>query len=108
MHRPISEADWKLFRQLQPIALERLCERALSDVEKLIASSKKSAHERYLQLYKLLERKEEEIAQAFNDLRRSTAWFQIARIQSQGLFTEEEFERFSPETHQAVKVLMGG
>ena len=29
MSREISEADWKLFRQLHPLALERFCERVL-------------------------------------------------------------------------------
>jgi hypothetical protein len=30
--RQISEADWKLFRQLHALALERFCEGVLSEV----------------------------------------------------------------------------
>ena len=33
MAREISETDWKLFRQLHPIAMERFCERVLSDAK---------------------------------------------------------------------------
>ena len=32
MQRTISESDWKLFRQLHALALERFCERVLSEV----------------------------------------------------------------------------
>ncbi len=35
MVHTISEPDWKLYRQLHPIALERFCQRVLSDLERL-------------------------------------------------------------------------
>jgi hypothetical protein len=47
------------------------------------------------------------LAQAFNDPRRSTAWLQLAIIRSRGLLTDEEFDRFSPETQGAVQVFLG-
>jgi hypothetical protein len=40
--RQISEADWKLFRQLSALALERFCEGVLSEVGRL-ASGKCAA-----------------------------------------------------------------
>jgi hypothetical protein len=79
----------------------------LSDIERLASETGKSAHVRYLAVFKLLQRKDKELADAFDDLRRSTAWCQLAVIRSRGLLTEEEFARFSPETRGAVQVFLG-
>jgi hypothetical protein len=108
MARDISESDWKLFRQLHPLALHRFCERALSEVGRLASETGKSAHERYLTVFRLLQRRDKELAEAFNDLRRSTALLQLAILRSRGLVTDEEFARFSPETRGAVQVFLGG
>ena len=35
MERGINESDWKLFRQLQPLALDRFCQRVLAEVSRL-------------------------------------------------------------------------
>jgi hypothetical protein len=104
MSREIFESDWKLFRELHPIALERFCERLLSDVTELATTTGKTAHERYLALFKLLEDRNEELAGAFDDFRRSTACRQLAIIRSRGLLTDEEFARFSPETRAMVQI----
>jgi hypothetical protein len=108
MARQISESDWKLFRQLHPLALERFCERVLAEVGRLGSAAGESAHERYLAVYKFLQRRDKELAEAFNGMRRSTAWHQLALLRSRGLVTEEEFSRFSPETQSAVQVFSGG
>jgi hypothetical protein len=105
--RSISEADWKVFRQLREVALERFCERVLSEVGRVTSDPDKTAHERYLAVFRLVERRDRELADAFNDARRSTAWWQLARIQSHGLLTEDEMGRFSPETREAVQLLTG-
>lgn len=107
MTRQIPESDWKIFRQLHPVALERFCERTLFEVDRLATDTGKSAHERYLAVFRLLQRRDKELAQAFNDLRRSTAWLQLAIFRSRELLTEEEFARFSPETQGAVQVFLG-
>lgn len=41
MPREITEADWKLFRLLHALALERFCEQVLSDVARLTAEMSK-------------------------------------------------------------------
>ncbi|MCI0379212.1 MAG: hypothetical protein L0215_16510 [Gemmataceae bacterium] len=108
MSRTISEADWKVFRQVRQIALERFCERVLFDIVRLASDAKKSSHERYLAVFKLIEERDQELADAFNDPRRSTAFFQLTRIQANELLTDEEMSRFSPETRAAVQSLLGG
>ena len=107
MPREISEPDWKLFRQLRTIALERFCERALTDLDSLASESGKTAHDRYLNVFELLQRRDRELSDAFDAARRSTAFFQLAAIRSRGLLTDEEFARFSPEARSVVQVMLG-
>jgi hypothetical protein len=107
MARQISESDWKLFRQVHPLALERFCEQVLADVDQLASQTGKSAHDRYLAVFRLLQRRDKELGEAFNDFRRSTAFLQLAILRSRGLVTDEEFARFSPETRAVVQVFQG-
>jgi hypothetical protein len=102
--RSIPESDWKVFRELHQIALERLCERILAEAKEEIERPAKSSHEKYLSLYKLMESRDDEIARGFNDFRRSTALMQIGIIHSMGLLTGEELRRFSPETRQVIEL----
>jgi hypothetical protein len=71
--RAISEPDWKLFRQLHALALERFSECALSELSRLASDAGKGAPERYLAVFELLQRRDKALAEAFDDLRRSTA-----------------------------------
>ena len=106
MAREIGESDWKLLRQLHPAALDRFCGRVLSEVGRLASDTGKSSHERYRAVVELIGRRDGERADAFDDLRRSTALVRLACIRSHGLLTEEEFARFSPETRDAVQLLL--
>lgn len=106
MPHVIKEPDWKLFRELQPVALERFCGNVLTEIEHIGADTSKSVHSRYLTIYKTMERRDKEIAQTFNDLRRSTALFQIAAMKSHNVLTEEEFSRFSEETRRIITALL--
>lgn len=74
MMRQIKESDWKLLRQLHSEALERFCKQILLEIERINSDSAKSFHRKYLDIYEVLLRREKEIAQTFNDLRRSTAF----------------------------------
>jgi hypothetical protein len=103
MERGIHEPDWKLFRQLRLLALDRFCQPVLEEVGRLAADADKSHHERYLAVLELLKRRDGELADAFDNPRRSTALVQLARIQSLGLLSAEEFARFSPETRASVE-----
>jgi len=107
MAQDISEADWQLFRQLHPLALERFCERALAEVSRLAGTAGKSAQERYLAVFKLLERRDKELAEAFNDFRRSTARRQLAILRARHLVTDEEVARFTAETQAVLQVFLG-
>ena len=107
MTREIRESDWKVFRQLHDVALARFCERVLAELRSVASEDGKSAHERYLAAYKLIHDRDRDLADAFNAMRRSTAYIQLAIIRSRGLLTDEEFARFSPEAREVVGMFLG-
>ena len=102
MSREIKEADWKLLRQLHSVALERYCERVVSEIAQLSGDNAQGFHQRYLEIFTIIERRDKEIAETFNDLRRSTALFRIAAFHARGLLTPDEFSRFSDETRSII------
>lgn len=102
MPEKIKEADWKLLSQLRKVALERFCLRILSEIESINTNHAISAHQRYAEIYQIIQSRDKEIAQTFDDHRRSTALHELAMIQHHGLLTSEEFLRFSQETRDAV------
>lgn len=61
----IKEADWKVFRELRKIALERFCKRILLEVQD-VAERDTSYHDRYLQVFRLIHERDDDIAAAFN------------------------------------------
>lgn len=52
----ITESDWKLFRELHTVALERFCERLLSEVGQLASTTGRSNHERYLAIFRRIKK----------------------------------------------------
>jgi phosphopantetheinyl transferase (holo-ACP synthase) len=106
MMRQIKESDWKIFRQIHQEVLERFCERILSELERVNSNRTKGFHEKYLEIWAVLKRRDREMAQAFDGIRRSTAWTQIAIMKRLGLLTEDEIRRFSEETREVVDVML--
>jgi len=98
--RDIKESDWKHFRNLHPILLERYCQQVLQEVGGICLKAETGSHQRYLDLYKLIERCDHEMEQLFDNPRRSTALLQIMAINSRGLFTAEELSQFSQEVRE--------
>ena len=105
MERQLPEKDWKLLRKLAPVALERFCGRVLKDATAIANAPAKTSHERYLELYKLLKKQDRDLASAFDDHRRSTAFIKLAWIYSLGLLTEAELGSFSEETRETALFL---
>ena len=105
--RQIEEADWKIMRQLHSIALERFCQQILLEIERIHADNTKSFHQKYLDIYEVIRQRDREIAQTFNDLRRSTALTILAAMRARYLLSEDEFLRFSQETRDNIALLLG-
>jgi hypothetical protein len=100
----ISEADWKKFKKLRAIALERFAERILNESQAICGETSKGAHERYGELYRLLQKRNKEMAQAFDDFRRSTATICLRDMFIHGLLTDEELSEFSSEVQRVVRI----
>jgi hypothetical protein len=98
----IKPSDWKLFKPLRDLALERFCERVLHEVSRIGSDQKKSKHERYVRIYRLMRKRDKEIDRIFDTLRRSTV-LQICAFRAQDLLTEEELRQFSPEIVTSVE-----
>lgn len=105
--RIIKESDWKVFRELRQIALERFCERVLEGVERIRTDDTKCFHERYLDIYQLTRESDKELAYMFDNPRRSAAIIQLASIEGKGLLTDEEFSKFSQETREVINNILG-
>jgi hypothetical protein len=102
MHN-ISQADWKVFKGLRELALERFCSHVLDDVARISSDHAKSKHDRYLAIYRLMQERDREIDPIFDFLRRSSAVRQLCAFRSRDLLTAEEFKPLSPELRQRVE-----
>lgn len=102
MEQRVTEADWKLLRRLEPVALDRFCRRVLADVARLAADAPGGSHARYLEVFRLLRERDLELAAAFDGTSRSSALVRLARMRWLGVVTDEEFAGFSPAAREAV------
>lgn len=104
--RDIKESDWKLFKPLREIALERFCERVLDEISRINADASKSRHERYLAIYRLVRERDKQIDPIFDSLRRSTMVRQLIAFRSHDLVSEQELRQFSSELKKSVENIL--
>jgi hypothetical protein len=106
MNRQIKESDWTLFRQLHQVALERFCQRVIREINEVTSNCSADYHRRYLEVFTLIMDRNEQMARAFEDMRRSTAIVLLTNIREAGLLTDEEFSEFSNETRTWVESII--
>lgn len=99
------ESDWKAFRELQQIALERFCKRTLEQIQTILRDGSRTHHERYLDVFRLLRQRDDELAHAFNDPRRSRMIGQLVAIYADGLLQPDEMGRFTERTRATIESL---
>ena len=104
--RQIPETDWKLWRELQKLALERFCQKALDDFAKF-KDAEGTAHERYLKLYLLVKQRDKKLGQMFDGPSRSNAVMQLSAAVKARVITRAELDRFTEETRKRVAILTG-
>ena len=100
--RDFKESDWKIFRALHEVALDRFCQRVLATSSEIISDAELGNHERYLKLYKLVRERDKELAHMFDRVSRSAALEQLTLLRRENLVTDDEFARFSSETRDAI------
>ena len=103
----MTNGEWRAFRALREVVLERACERALTSVRKALDASA-SWHQRYLKASRLMMRDHDaDIALAFDNPRRTDMLRQLAVMYRQGWVTDQELEQFSPSTRDSVTLMAG-
>jgi len=105
MNRKIPERDWKYLRKLQPEMLDALCARINQQAIQLLQSTKKTEHEKYLELYRHVNDSDRIVADCFNDWSRSNIWLKILPLRRHGLLTDEHVSQLSEESSELIKVL---
>ena len=106
MGREIKDSDWKIFRRLHPVALDRFCRRVIEEINHATSNCDENYHERHLEVSRLIMDRNDEMARAFDDLRRSNAFILLANIRESQLLTDEEFSEFSSEAREAVELIL--
>lgn len=103
------EVDWKYMSGLKPILLERLCNRILDQLQAECRPEKRSsyAHQQYLQVFKLVQKKDQIIAECFDDWKRSRLLEKIAYLSKHKVITAEELLGLSDETRIILGFLTG-
>jgi hypothetical protein len=107
-HHDPSEADWKIFRRLRDIALQRFCDRTLQELSVLIHADSRSPHERYLAVFDLVQKRNDELARAFDGAARSRMVSHLVEMHELGIVSKEELEQFGPETRRVLDFLVKG
>lgn len=102
------ESDWKKFTKIKKIALERFCESVLDETRVLCDKEDLTAHERYLDIYKIIQTRDKDLGRAFDGHSRSRADQQLRDMYNRGLVTDEELSRFSEETQNLVLLRFTG
>ena len=102
MPKPISEPDWKRFKSLRLLAIERFCNAVHKEAAAITASNEGTAHERYRELYQLMEKRDKEIVQLFDPHTRSRAVRQLVGLCRFGLVAENELNVFSDDMQSSV------
>ena len=102
----IAKTDWKIFKELRELALERFCSRVLDDIARIGSDQAKSKHERNLAICRFIQERDREIDPIFDYVRRSTAVSQLCAFRVRELMTEEEFKSLSSELRERIDNLI--
>lgn len=90
----ISEADWKRFKKIRQVALDRYCTAILEEADGLCNADDSSAHDRYLDLYSLIQKRNKAMKMPFDGLSRSSALLKLKIMIDMGLLSDEEIQSF--------------
>lgn len=100
----ISEPDWKIFKTLREAALDRFSRQILEESVSICSDTDIPAHQRYLKLYDHIRTRDRELANAFDDFRRSTALMCLRLMRRMGLLTDAEISAFSHESRRVINL----
>lgn len=103
----IAERDWKTLRAMKDDVLNAACERILDKAQSVLDNREGRNYQAYLELFKLIEAEDREIALMFDNLKRSTAIQKLIAWRTRGLLADEDVAQFSDETRRILSFLLG-
>jgi len=101
----VPESDWKVFRELREFALDRFYRGVLEELDLLRGDDSQSHHKRYSAIFRMLQKRDDELAHAFDNPRRSQMILQLGAMYSRGLLAPDEIARFTSGTRETVEFL---
>jgi hypothetical protein len=99
-------SEWKKFKKLKEICLERFCDGVLREAENIYRTDDKTAHEKYSNLYDLISARDKELANAFDGLSRGKAFVQLMLMYRMGLVEDNQLEEFEDETKNKIREIV--
>ena len=99
----MKESEWKKFKKLKDICLERFCERVLANASSVVSEKGKTSLDRYYDLYQLIQDEDEDLEKAFDGLSRSKAFMQLLLMYRMKLVEESELDEFEDETKNEIR-----
>lgn len=98
----ISEANWKIFKQIRECALEKYYQQCLNDYVLIAARADMTPRERYLLHYRTVHERDKNLADMFNGLSRSRAFYQLVQIRREGIADPDLVEQLSEEYQRST------
>ncbi|MGY4490365.1 hypothetical protein [Pseudomonas sp. TE3610] len=101
----MTEAEWKLWSQYRPLAVERLYERLRRKMMAAAADDAALAREHFHAVRDLCNEGNEEVVRVFDNFRHSRGYASInlQAVYVRGLLTEDEVASFSEETQAKLR-----
>ncbi len=101
----IPEKDWKRIRAIKDQKLNDICAVILNEINLEITNKKDQNHETYLKVWNIVNERDKDIADMFNDLKRSNAVFKLALWKKNGYLIETELAEFTEGTRSTVNTI---
>jgi vacuolar-type H+-ATPase subunit I/STV1 len=101
----IKEKDWRTIRALKNEKLNAVCADILNEINQEISNKEEQNHKAYLKVWEIVNTRDKDVADMFNDLRRSNAIYKLALWYKNGYLTEKELNEFSEETRSTINAL---
>lgn len=93
----VSDNDWKKYRELHELALDRFCQGALANAQTIAQNEALSAHARFRTLHRMMRSRDKDLASMFNTSQRSEVWLSLMLMVAHGLLSDEDLSVLSEE-----------
>lgn len=98
----MTESEWKVFKKIHKKAIEMFCEISFEEFSEVINNKGEHVHDRYLQLYDLVQNRNKQMRYIFDGLSRNKAPLQLLAMRSEGVADEALLSKLSDEFLQVT------